>query len=433
MYTLTVLYTLMKTRECNCAMMWSDKHRPAKISQMVGNEEARAAVADWLKKWTPGTKPVLVVGPPGTGKTTLAFALAGEFGYDMIGLNASDTRSKSKLLELLVPVMENRGVMGRPTMIFIDEVDGLHGRSDYGGASALADLLGRSQVPVMLAANDDTADKLKPILKVSTLVRFRRVAPRLLRAYLGHVLRAEDDGTDQSPARKLTYALLYKTINRSKGDMRSMLNLAQSYSSGFNPQTETPADALTSEQAVPAFFKAESADKALEVLWQMPSDPREKIGAFYSSIVTSCGKMPPEKTAALLEIISEADILHGRIMRTQNWKLMRYLDAMLLRLYAAARSDDMGKKGADLHVEYSQYNLPWPLLTRIRFDGAKIRALASDMASALHVSASAFGAVYMPYMLHCIRAGSLKMSDAGDKTDGHGEIVSKEAQRLARV
>ncbi|MDE0526751.1 MAG: AAA family ATPase [Thaumarchaeota archaeon] len=419
--------------------MWSDKHRPTSVRDMVGNEEPRAAIVTWLAKWKAGTKPLLLVGPPGVGKTTMAFLLAEQFGYDMIGLNASDVRSKSKINEILEPVLGNAAVTGRPAMIFIDEVDGIHGRSDYGGSAALVDIMKRTSVPIILAANDDTHDKMKPVTKAATTVRFRRVPPRLLRAYLEGVLKSEDAGSPDGPSKRVGYGMLIKIVNRSRGDIRSMMNLAQSYATGFNPQTETPDDVLAAEQAVPAFFGAESAEEAAGVLRRMQFDPREKIAAFYSSVVTSRG-LDPAVMAELLRIISDADVLYGRIMRTQNWRLLRYLDGLLLSMYGvtaaaaaaatkgAGPSGASGSDGAAAAIKYAKYNLPWPLLTRIRFDGAKIRALAAAVRPALHVSASTFGSMFLLYMLHCMKSGAIVTPDP--KEDENGEIIAKEAARL---
>ena len=78
-------------------MMWAEKHRPQKISDMVGNEDARNSFVDWLVKWKKGVKPILLIGPPGIGKTTLAWIAAKEFGYDLVGLNASDVRNKTNI------------------------------------------------------------------------------------------------------------------------------------------------------------------------------------------------------------------------------------------------------------------------------------------------------------------------------------------------
>ena len=43
------------------------------ISDMVGNEKPRADIIEWFAKWKKGTKPLLIVGPPGIGKTTIAY------------------------------------------------------------------------------------------------------------------------------------------------------------------------------------------------------------------------------------------------------------------------------------------------------------------------------------------------------------------------
>ena len=83
-------------------MMWSEKYRPQNISDMIGNEEARAALVEWFGKWKKGTKPILLVGPPGIGKTTIANLAAKQFNYDMIGLNASDVRSKSCIFKVQI-------------------------------------------------------------------------------------------------------------------------------------------------------------------------------------------------------------------------------------------------------------------------------------------------------------------------------------------
>src|SRR5207245_9676136 len=86
-------------------MMWSEKYRPKNLLEMIGNEEAKESFVNWLGKWIKGTKPLLLIGPPGIGKTTMAMLGAKQFDYDLIGLNASDVRSKQRIQELLNPVL----------------------------------------------------------------------------------------------------------------------------------------------------------------------------------------------------------------------------------------------------------------------------------------------------------------------------------------
>ena len=384
--------------------MWSEKYRPQIISDMVGNEEARAAITEWFVKWKKGTKPLLLVGPPGIGKTTIAYLVAKQFGYDMIGLNASDVRSKSRINEILTPVLANVSVMGTP-MIFVDEVDGIHGRSDYGGASALVDILKEPTVPIVLAANNDISDKMKSIKKVVKTIQFKKIPPRLLRVYLENILKKQNA--------KLSPGSIIKVITKSKGDIRSMINLTQSFVTGFNPQTETTFENINVEDGVNAFFKANSIEEARIVLYSMQIDPREKINAFYSSIITS--ELDPHTLAKYLEIISESDMLYGRIMKTQNWRLLRYLNDILIKLY---QNDD--------RIRYAQYNLSWPLLNRIRWDGVKIKSLSSIMAKKLHLSSSSFVTLCLPFVLLCIKNKTLEL----ELEETFGDLIEKEIELI---
>ena len=385
-------------------LMWSEKYRPQIISDMVGNEESRAAIMEWFAKWKKGTKPLLLVGPPGIGKTTMAYLLAKQFGYDMIGLNASDVRSKSRINEILTPVLGNVSVLGTP-MIFVDEVDGIHGRGDYGGAAALIDILKEPTVPIVLAANDDTQDKMKSIRKVVKTIYFKRLPPRLLRVYLENILKKE--------SAKLSPGSLIKVIGKSHGDIRSMINLTQSLVTGFNPQTETSFESINVEDGVNAFFKANSIEEARGVLYSMQIDPRKKIDAFYSSIISS--NLDNTSLAKYLEIISNADMLYGKIMKTQNWRLLRYLNDVLIELY---QNDD--------RIRYSQYNISWPLLNRIRWDRNKIKSLSSVMAKKLHLSSSAFVTLCLPYVLFCIKNKTLEL----EIEETFGDIIEKEIELI---
>jgi len=384
--------------------MWSEKHRPQIISDMIGNEESRAAIMEWFAKWKKGTKPLLLVGPPGIGKTTMAYLVAKQFGYDMIGLNASDVRSKSRINEILMPVLGNVSVLGTP-MIFVDEVDGIHGRGDYGGAAALVEILKEPTVPIVLAANDDTSDKMKSIKKAVKTIYFKRIPPRLLRVYLENILKKE--------TAKLSPGSLIKVIDKSHGDIRSMINLTQSLVTGFNPQTEISFESINVEDGVNAFFKANSIEEARGVLYSMQIDPRKKIDAFYSSIITS--DLDNASFAKYLEIISNADMLYGKIMKTQNWRLLRYLNDILIELY---QKDD--------RIRYAQYNLSWPLLNRIRWDGNKIKSLSSVMTKKLHISSSAFVTLCLPYVLFCIKNKTLEL----EIEETFGDIIEKEIELI---
>ena len=373
--------------------MWAEKHRPATMYDMVGNEEARHAVSKWFAGWNSKSKPLLMTGPPGIGKTTLAHAAATTYRYNIIELNASDARSKSRLSAILNPMGANEALTGR-TMLFIDEVDGMHGRSDYGGAPTLLKFLKEAAFPVVMASNSEDAGKMKQVIKESEHVRFRPIPPRLLRVYLQHILNRE--------AVSVGPGTVIRIVSESRGDIRSMLNRAQALAGGHSPHTDTAESGPGLEEGMEAFFAAKSPQEAAEALYSMWMDPREKINAVYSSIVTS--KLKPAKMARLLEAVSRADMLHGRILRTQNWRILRYLNHILVDAY-----------DPDRQVRFTQYNVDFGLLNRIRFTGPKIRALNRHLGGQLHTSGSAIASVTLPYYIKLVGDG--KVAPAPDHTD----------------
>ena len=385
-------------------MMWSEKYRPQRLIDLIGNEEARKSFVEWFKKWRKGTKPLLLVGPPGIGKTTMANLASRDFNFDMISLNASDVRNKKNIQEILEPVLGNQTVLGQP-MIFIDEVDGIHGRSDYGGVEALINILKESTIPIILAANNGSSDKMKKIKKVVKTIVLRPLPPRLLRLYLNMILEKENA--------QINPGILIKLISESNGDIRSMLNSSQALVTGFEPFTERTFESLDIEEGINAFYKSQSIDEARVVLYSMRIDPREKINAFYSSIITS--SISHLEMENFLQVISEADLLYGRIMKTQEWRLLRYLDSILLGLY---------KK--DTTIRYSQYNLSWQVLNRLRWDGSKFKSISKNLSKQLHISSSTFATFYLPYILFCMKNDFLEL----ELDDAYDELIEKEIELL---
>jgi replication factor C large subunit len=113
----------------------------------------------------------------------------------------------------------------------------------------------------------------------------------------------------------------------------------------------------------------------------------------------------------MLQVISEADMLYGKIVKNQDWRLLRYLDSILIKLYKDGTS-----------IRYSQYNLSWPILNRLRWDGRAIKELASNLGKRMHVSKSTFSTFYLPYILLCIKNKTLAMN----LSESENEIIQKE-------
>ena len=75
---------------------------------------------------------LLLSGPPGLGKTTLAHVVARHAGYEVMEINASDARSGSIVDDRIRPALESGYAVGstKPVLLVIDEIDGATGAGD---------------------------------------------------------------------------------------------------------------------------------------------------------------------------------------------------------------------------------------------------------------------------------------------------------------
>ncbi|KAI9737816.1 MAG: hypothetical protein M1834_009185 [Cirrosporium novae-zelandiae] len=160
-------------------LMWTEKYRARKFTDLVGDDRMHRSVLRWLKGWDPIVFPgleqrkpkkrvfddnsedrpfrkiLLLAGPPGLGKTTLAHVCARQAGYEVVEINASDERNRDVVKGRIrdsVGTENVRGVnietvngkvrkAGRPVCVVVDEVDGVVGGSNGGEGGFMKTLI----------------------------------------------------------------------------------------------------------------------------------------------------------------------------------------------------------------------------------------------------------------------------------------------------
>jgi replication factor C large subunit len=414
--------------------MWSEKHRPKTVQEMVGNEDARLAAIRWLAHWVSGSRPLILIGPPGTGKTTLVHTIARQFNYDLVEMNASDVRNKEALQARLMPIFQNTtNLTGKKMMLFLDEVDGISGREDTGGLDALIDLIKEPTVPVIMAANEKSL-KIRKLVKACKMIEFRPVQSQLLILLLDHIL--------QSERVKLGPDDIKLIIDNSRGDIRSLLNSAQSQAAGYSTVSNEDIIDVDIAVALNGYFNASSLDEAMRFITKAdklypdpryrPTSPEERrkdmILALYSSIVSSHIEL--HDLASLLEILSKVDMLVGRANASRQWRLLKYVNSIIgTRLYEKSR-----RKG----IKYNQYMMPWPVMGPIFARSQSTKKILNELALALHISRSSAGLFVLPYFIKIMINENIDpiefAADSNFRDESAvGESITKEIERMKRT
>lgn len=301
------------------ALLWTEKYRARKFTDLVGDERTHRSVMHWLKRWDeivfPGSyrpkkarqgqdqdyqekahrKILMLTGPPGLGKTTLAHVCARQAGYEAQEINASDERSSNVVkgrIRDMVGTENVRGVdaktangkvrkAGKPVCVIVDEVDGVVGGSGSGGeggfVKALIDLVmldqknshahGTSKAtnnskkrdrfrmlrPMILICNDVYHPALRPLRQSSLaeIIHIKKPPLPTVSTRMQDIFQKEGIPCDSDGVRRLceaTWGVSNRKEDRAgsgsgEGDMRGILVVAEWIAGKLRATNQATGDA----------------------------------------------------------------------------------------------------------------------------------------------------------------------------------------------
>ena len=221
--------------------LWVDKYRPQYLKDIIMKQDNINKITQWMthfKDKKPGYKNSLLLwGPPGTGKTTIANIILKQYGYDVIEFNASDIRNQKLRNKQLNDILGKKNVLDimmnnpRNIGVIMDELDGLT-TGDRGGMNELIKIMYQYRknklkkkihkeevTPFICISNTVGEKKFNDIKKHSVVIKISEPSVYDQTKLVERIMKAENIEIDGYNIKLL--------IKESQGDYRRLINMTE--------------------------------------------------------------------------------------------------------------------------------------------------------------------------------------------------------------
>jgi len=377
----------------------AEKYRPKRLSDIVGNKKAIGELRDWLNNWSARNEKrgAILYGPPGIGKTSSALALANEFGYDVIEMNASDIRNYESVRKIAMRGAVNDSLFGesKKKLIILDEADNLSGVEDRGGIKAIAETIEVTKQPIILIANDLYAltSRSQSFSKYCIEIRFNRLRKDEIFRLLKRI--AVEEGIDVDDE------VLIDIAEMCNGDIRSAIRDLEGGGPSYRDRERSIFDVL------PKIFRATDIKTVRTELMSLDLEPRDVLLWIDEN---APGVFETEALANAYDQISKIDIYLGRSLRKQNYTLWRYATALMFFGYLPGHG--------------ARYSFPNWLREMSRYKGR--RAMREEIIKklSLHASSRKVKTEILPYLTYMMKKDEMLAASIAETFELSDEELS---------
>jgi len=359
--------------------LWAEKYRPKKSCEIYGQDESKPKIIDFIKNFKKQRrKAMLLSGPPGSGKTSLVYALGNELGLEIIELNASDFRNKAQIQEIIGKAISQQSLFAKSKVMLIDELEGVSGKEDRGGIQELLRLIETTSYPIIMICNDPWQENLRKIKAKSLSIELKS----LWCSDIIKILKA----IAQKEKVSITDEALQELIKKTNGDARAAINDLQATSMLTKKIEKKDLEFLDSREkevsiieALKKILETRQAHGAFDQVEKLDFDDfflwlDENIPQLYKG----------KELERAYDLLSLADVYKGRIHRQQHWRFLVYISSLLTQGIAISKDHDKLEE----RMPYIKYRPPSRLLKIWMSNQRKLKkkAIAEKLAPHIHIS-----------------------------------------------